>query len=389
MILDRDRNFPLRRDPIAVIDASRYHLEGMQPAVFSVPGQTRERGQSLVGNCFVHPVIDYAFVGGAITIPIFLALYFFPTLTPKDAGITVRSFLLINGAHFAASTVRLYTKPGAKQDFPFLSWGFPILCLAAVGVGLWSPWAGRNLTALYFTWSPYHYAAQTYGLAVMYAMRSGARLDNRDKWQMWWVCLLPFLFAFITSNQGGLSWFVSRAQIAAIPSLSPLYRGLVGLVTAAVFLLPVSLFWQLHRMRGRNVPVISLLLQITNGIWWLGTSYLDAWWWTAMFHSLQYLIIAVSQYVKDQTNRVGVKKRPPLVHAGAFYGMSFSVAVLLFFIVPLIYVPLGFGATQAFVMMTIVINLHHFIVDGFVWRSQPRKKALDGGFANSQKVAVA
>ena len=361
----------------------------MQAALVSA-GPARARAQSLVGNCFVHPIIDYAFVGGAITIPIFLMLLLFPSLTPNDAGITVRSFLLINGAHFAASTVRLYTKPGAKREFPFLSWGFPIVCLAAVGVGLWSPWAGRNLTALYFTWSPYHYAAQTYGLAVMYAMRSGARLDNRDKWQMWWICLLPFLFAFITSSEGGLSWFVPRERIMAIPSLYVLYRGLVGVVTVAVFLLPLSLFWQLHRMRGRNVPVISLVLQITNGIWWLGTNYLDAWWWTAMLHSLQYLIIAVSQYVKDQTNRAGVKARPPLVHAGAFYGMSFGVAILLFFVVPLIYVPLGFGATEAFVMMTIVINLHHFIVDGFVWRSRPQKQAVSsGGIADSQNVAGA
>lgn len=347
----------------------------------------RERGQSLLGNCFVHPVVDYAFVGGAVTIPIFLALYFFPALTPNDSGITVRSFLLINGAHFAASTVRLYTKPGAKQDFPFLSWGFPVVCLAAVGVGLWSPWAGRNLTALYFTWSPYHYAAQTYGLAVMYAMRSGARLDVRDKWQMWWVCLLPFLFAFITSREGGLAWFVPPGRIAAIPALDLLHRALIGVVTIAVFLLPLSLFWQLHRMRGRKVPVISLLLQITNGIWWLGTSYLNAWWWTAMLHSLQYLIIAVSQYVKDQTNRVGARSRPPLVHAGAFYGMSFAVALVLFFVVPLIYVPLGFTAASAFVMMTIVINLHHFVVDGFVWRSKPRAAAT--GSTSPQNIPVA
>jgi len=329
---------------------------------------------TLLGRCFINPLIDYSLVAGAITIPIFIAIYFIPGLTPAvDGPITLRSFLLINGSHFAASTLRLYTKPGAKKAFPFLSWGFPVICLLAVGWGLARPAVGSNLTALYFTWSPYHYAAQTYGLAVMYAMRSGARLDQRDKWQMWWVCLLPFLYSFITSKQGGLSWFVSHDLIAKLPALSAAYQGLVGLVTVGIFLLPVSLFWQLRRMRGRNVPLSSLTLQITNGIWWLGTDYLNGWWWAAMFHSLQYLIIVVVQHVKEQmarTDKSGPLHRP-LVYGGGFYGISFVLAIFLFFVVPLIYVPFGFTATQSFIMMTVVINLHHFVVDGFIWRTRP------------------
>jgi hypothetical protein len=278
---------------------------------------------------------------------------------------------LFNGAHFAASTVRLYTKPGARRDFPFLSYGFPLLCLGAVWAGLYWPTLGTHLSHLYFTWSPYHYAAQTYGLAVMYAMRSGARLDQRDKTQIWWVCLLPFLYALITSKEGGLAWFVSRETLASIPALWMLYRSALAAVTIGVFLLPLSLFWQLHRMRGRNVPLITLVLQVTNGVWWLGTDYLNGWWWTAMFHSIQYLIIAVVRHIHEQTTRAdGKASRQGAFALGAtFYGVSFVLGVFLFFVVPLAYVPLGFDATKSFTMMMIIINLHHFIVDGFVWRA--------------------
>ena len=334
--------------------------------------------KALVGRCFMHPAVDYLLVGGGITIPIFIAIYFFPALTPATNGpITLRSFLLINGAHFAASTVRLYTKPGAKEEFPFLSWGFPVICLIAVGMGLYWPTLGRHLTALYFSWSPYHYAAQTYGLAVMYAMRSGAKLDLRDKAQIRWVCLLPFLYALLTSKDGGLSWFVSHEWIASVPTLSVIYSGAVGLVTVGIIALPLSLFWQLHRLRGKNVPLIVLLLQATNGIWWLTTDYLSAWWWTAMLHSLQYLIVVVAMHVKEQMARTNVSGRfhKPVYYGASFYGLSFLVAVFLFFLVPLAYVPMGFDATQAFVMMTVVINLHHFIVDGFIWRNKPVVKA--------------
>ena len=344
--------------------------------------------KTLVGRCFMHPAIDYLLVGGGITIPIFAAIYFFPVLTPAiDGPFDLKSFLLINGAHFAASTVRLYTKKGAKEEFPFLSWGFPVICLIAVGLGLYWPLLGSNLTALYFTWSPYHYAAQTYGLAVMYAMRSGAKLDQRDKTQIWWVCLLPFLYALLTSKDGGLSWFISPATIAATPVLATVHSGLVALVTVGIIALPFSVFWQLHRMRGRKVPLISLLLQITNGIWWLTTDYLSAWWWTAAFHSIQYLIIVVMIHVQEQMARTDVTHRwhNPLFYGGTFYGLSAVVAGILFFIVPLAYVPLGFGAPQALVMMTVVINLHHFIVDGFIWRTKPAPR---GPTTNTPQTAV-
>ena len=344
--------------------------------------------KALVGRTFMHPVIDYLLVGGGITLPIFAAIYFFPALTPAvDGPFDIRSFLLINGAHFAASTVRLYTKKGAKEEFPFLSWGFPVICLISVAGGLYWPLVGSNLTALYFTWSPYHYAAQTYGVAVMYAMRSGARLDQRDKMQMWWVCLLPFLYALLTSKDGGLSWFISPATIAATPGLSTVHTGLVWLVTVGVIALPFSLFWQLHRMRGRKVPLISLLLQMSNGIWWLTTDYLSAWWWTAAFHSIQYLIIVVMVHIQEQMARTDANPRlhSPLFYGGTFYGLSTVVAGILFFLVPLAYVPLGFGAAQALVMMTVVINLHHFIVDGFIWRTKPMPR---GPSATTTQPAV-
>jgi hypothetical protein len=331
------------------------------------------RGDSLLGRPIVNPVVDYLFLGGAITIPIFIVTYFFPRLVPTNADLTLRTFIVFNGAHFGASTLRLYTKPGAKKEFPLLSFAFPVFCLVVVGFGLWSPFIGRNITALYFTWSPYHYAMQTYGLAVMCSMRSGAKLDSRDKTQMWLVCLLPFLFAVLTSPDGGLAWFVSRQWLATVPVLMFLYRTAVTVVTAATFLLPISLFWQLHRRRGKRVPLIALVLQLTNAMWWLGTTYLNAWFWTAMLHSIQYLVIVVERHVAEQMARPARRSVPhnPVVYALGFYGLSFVLGVILFFVIPLAYVPFGFAATQSFTMMTWVINLHHFIVDGFIWRTKP------------------
>ena len=229
----------------------------MAESVAEVPTSiAQSRRSAVVGRTFVNPFVDYMFVGGGITIPIFAALFFFPQLSPISDGIPYGVFIAINGAHFAASTVRLYTKPDARTDYPLVSWVLPVICFAVVGLGLYWPRVGGHIKALYFTWSPFHYAAQTYGLAVMYAMRSGARLDAREKWQIWWVCMLPFVYAFFTAQTGGLFWFVSRAGLMSIPAASALYGWTVRLLSVCVLLLPLSLFWQFHRVRGKNVPLI-------------------------------------------------------------------------------------------------------------------------------------
>jgi len=205
-----------------------------------------------IGRTHLHPAIDYLLVGGGVTIPIFIAIYFYPGLTAASTATSLNTFLVFNGAHFAASTVRLYTKRGAKEEFPFLSWGFPLVCLVVLAVGLSWPVLGRNLTNLYLSWSPYHYAAQTYGIAVMYAMKSGARLDDQDKRQIWWVCLLPFLYALAAlaisfSGAGAFSFdALFGLTFAAEPHLA-LTLNVLAVIGAAVTL----------SVRRRNVPSLS------------------------------------------------------------------------------------------------------------------------------------
>jgi hypothetical protein len=331
---------------------------------------------NLVGRMFINPPVDYMFVGGAITLPLFAALFLWPSLNPfADGDVSYTLFFGINAAHFAASTVRLYTKPGARHELPFLSWGFPVLCAVAVGVGLQWPRLGEQIKALYFTWSPYHYAAQTYGLALMYAVRSGARLEARDKSHIWWVCMLPFAYAFVVAGSGGLFWFVSRDVVMATPLLARAYTTLAWTLRLMVLLLPLSLFWQLHRTGSRQLPLISLLLQISNGIWWVATDYVNAWIFTSMLHSVQYLIVVIARYAEEQTRTVpsAERLRAFLLHGTAFYGFSLAVALMLFIVAPALYAAIGFAAAPAYAMTIYVINIHHFVVDGFIWKSAPKR----------------
>jgi len=65
---------------------------------------------------------------------------------------------------------------------PFLKMLLPLIALGVITLCMFyaDTW-GSNLRALYFTWSPYHYAAQAYGLSVMYCYRSGCQLGVANK----------------------------------------------------------------------------------------------------------------------------------------------------------------------------------------------------------------
>src|SRR6266851_9438867 len=83
-----------------------------------------------LGKMFVNPLFDYLLVGGLLSWLGGAIVY--------SAGIRYNEadlfwvLLVSNWAHFAASTVRLYTKPDAVRTWPFLTLAFPVVTIAVV-----------------------------------------------------------------------------------------------------------------------------------------------------------------------------------------------------------------------------------------------------------------
>ena len=89
----------------------------------------------LSGRHFVHPLFDTLVIGAGLSLPV-LAVVLYSAHIPGLRGLTpfFASFgesallpwaiLIFTGTHFAASTVRLYTKPEAVGKLPFLALGF-------------------------------------------------------------------------------------------------------------------------------------------------------------------------------------------------------------------------------------------------------------------------
>jgi hypothetical protein len=267
----------------------------------------------------------------------------------------------------AASTVRLYSRQDGFQSFPFLTMVLPLVSIAVLSVAMLAPGTlGQNLQALYLTWSPYHYAAQAYGLALMYAYRSGSSFGTGERLWLRLSCLCPFLFAFVGASDGGLGWLVP-AWLLALPIAESLRDAATTGLRAVSFLLPAGLcLWMLRGPRPR-LPLLSLLIVVTNGIWWITLTYMEAFVWATIFHGLQYLSISIIFHVRERLQAPG-NATPWWGHALRFYVASLALGFVLFQVWPYGYVLLGFTLAQSVLLVAAVINIHHFIVDAYIWR---------------------
>ena len=323
----------------------------------------------LIGRSFIHPVADYLLIGGAASLIVFAALLAIPGSDALASSALVAWLVLLsNSAHFASSTVRLYTKPNAFTDLPFLTMGLPLVTLGLLALSLqFADTIGYHLQALYLTWSPYHYAAQAYGLSVMYCYRSGCALAADEKRLLWWVCMLPFFHTFLFGQGTGLNWLLPDAARAATPDAAvSVIMALHAALPVIGFLAPLALFAKLWQSKTGTMPLISLLIIVSNGVWWFLMMPIDAFIWSSIFHGIQYLSIVLIFHYRDQSKADG--DRSWLYHVATFYGACLLLGYGLFNCLPLAGSLFGYGPVESLILVAALINIHHFYVDGYIWR---------------------
>ena len=329
------------------------------------------RAEQIAGRTFGPRAIDYLLIGGGLSLLFTVAVVANPRDTPLISYTLLPYLILLsNAAHFAASTVRLYTKPGTMKSLPFLTMAFPLVVIALVTLSIFdAPRLGPQLRSFYLTWSPYHYAAQAYGIAMVYSYRSGCRIGATDKRLLFWVSMLPFLYNFITGPDVGVGWLVP-ASIRDSAGFASLRGSLGQLLLVLAVATPILLYAKIWRSKSGPLPLISLMSIVSNGVWFLVLGPLDAFVYATVFHGIQYMAIVVIFHMRDQAARPN-NRHGKLYHAVSFYAMSLALGYGLFNCLPLAYVFAGFGRVEATLLVVAAINIHHFIVDAFIWRLRP------------------
>ena len=315
---------------------------------------------------FVNPAFDYLLIAGGLSLLFGLGMW--AVNLHRSLGAWLATLIIVaNGAHFAASTVRLYTRPGVTRALPLLTLGFPVIAVLAVTAAIMLPEPlGLYLFSIYVVWSPYHYSAQAYGLAVMYGYRAGVALAAGAKRTIWIACLVPFVWTLL-QTQGGVADVLRWWRMSSTGTVEYARTSASNVLTVFILLAPILLVLWLRARHGAALPLISVVTIASNAVWWTLFNFFDAFLWATVFHGVQYLAIVTIFHVKDRM-RDPANRRGVTWHAATFYVACVVIGYVLFNLWPFAYSRAGYDLLKSSLLVSAAVNIHHFVVDAYIWR---------------------
>lgn len=321
------------------------------------------------------PALDLLVGCGAWSLPLLAGTY----LLQRDHGPAVAfAFYLLavfcNNPHYMATIHRAYHTAGDFRKYRFFTVYVTVLLgltvvLAHTVPGLF-PW----VVTLYLTWSPWHYTGQNFGIAQMLARRAGAPPDPAARHLLYASYAASYAVWFLTlhTTREGDPYFLSLG-LPERPSLVLQLLGMVAFLGCAG-----AAFARL----ARHVPLRALsgplVLSATQLLWFVapaalartGAVALPASYFSAgalaFMHCAQYLWIT-SYYARREQAAPG--PAAPAFRFGRYYLGLVVGGIALFVPGPwLASRVFGHDFVESFLIFMALANLHHFILDGAIWK---------------------
>lgn len=293
---------------------------------------------------------------------------------------------VVNGVHFSATNYRLYHSRSNISQYPLTAVLVPILVLAGAAAALALPESvAPYYVKLFLLWSPYHYSGQTLGISLIYGRRSGFDFGRRER-----LALSGFIFgSFVAStarSEAGIrpiDFFGITSPSLGIPVWFAQAALAFMLLCGAAFTV-LAMRWS--RETGRPVPLMVVLPAAAQFVWFIPGPGLPSYYeMVPFFHGLQYLLIAWFMQLKEREAAVLEPAAGFLTRETLRWGLGNLAGYgLLFYAFPKSLAaasgkPLLFAAPVAIA----AVQLHHFFVDGVIWklRRAPVGEALTGRLA--------
>jgi hypothetical protein len=341
----------------------------------------RDAPQLVPRRAMLHPWIDTLCVGAAsIGFIVAWAVFDFDVSSANALSRVYFINYLINAPHFMASYRLLYGSPDKRRRYPGVAWWVPALLAAWAVIGLvvyrenpvWTE-ALFGAAAVSLSW---HYTGQTWGMMASFAYVNGfhftpgeRRLVRANLWALtgfhvvWAVVVMRKIFA----APGDGVPLLSDAQAMA------LYRASWAIAAASAVLGVAGLVLWSQRLR-RLPPVRVWVPWVATHLWYvlLGREP-AALFWVQNAHALQYLVFPMrAELNRTAATAPATGARPPALRLLRYYGFVLALGLAVLWLLPwLARTQRGFvGLAGLPVELTIVsfVNLHHYFIDGVVWK---------------------
>jgi hypothetical protein len=324
---------------------------------------------------FVGPFVDFMMMGG-------LSLACLPLLVQLGENGTrqmsshietgvIALWWVVNWPHFSATNYRLYHSRANISQYPITALAIPPLVVAVTIASFLSPAAvAPFFVKLVIIWSVYHFSGQALGLTMIYARRAGVPIGDLERRALLYFLLATFLarVAWDESGTGQRSYFMLQHPRLGIPEWVGSALALGALACAVVFLVR---FFRTCMAAKRPVPAIVLLPAICHFIWFVPgwrSDYFAA--YVPFFHSLQYMLIAWAMQLKEKMDSDGIAPSRVYVLRESVRWLSINLVGggVLFFVLPRLCALTGAPLPFAFAVVASAVQLHHFFVDGVIWK---------------------
>ena len=304
-------------------------------------------------------------------------------LTPSHAHAWAVAFyalaVVFNYPHFMATEYRAYRSQQDFQKYKFFTLHLTVL-LALTGVLAHTfprlvPW----IFTLYICWSPWHYTGQNYGLLSMFVRRGGATLEVVERRWLRAAFLASYLMLLASFETGGSSDPLILSLGLPATFTVPL-RAVLGVCFAVC---AFAAFRGLIRRAGLRPMVAPLTLLLTQFLWFVLPTMIELWapyqipqtryssGILAVLHSAQYLWI--TSYYQQRDARAAGQASWRL---SAYWIALIAGGIALFIPGPwLVSYVFHFDFSTSFLIFTALVNIHHFLLDGAIWKLRDSRVA--------------
>jgi hypothetical protein len=311
-------------------------------------------------------------------VPVLLACGYLTGVEAWPLGLTVAFGMLINAPHYGATVLRVYGDRASRVKYRFFALHATVALVLIFAIAVRSVWLASVLITIYVTWSPWHFAGQNYGLALMFLRRRGVEVDAVTKrfFHLSFVLSAALAMLAIHSHSGEYSVMLPTLNASGAPGLialgiptQALYVLFAIIATSCVTCLALAA-WRLAPTGSAWAHTPAWILVCTQALWYvvpvlsLNANHRlpFAAVWISTAHSLQYLW--VTAYYAERS--------PARERSSRFLFKALAAGTAVTILPTLLFSPdlLGKMPWDAGLAMTAfsIVNIHHFILDGAIWK---------------------
>ena len=285
-----------------------------------------------------------------------------------------------NNPHYMATIYRAYGRRENFEKYRFFTIYITMIVLMTIIVAHSFPLFFPLVWTIYLIWSPWHYTGQNYGIAMMFVRRGGINPDPKERNLLHYSFIASYICWLVDMQSSGMVdpyvLNLGIPQDVAVPLRS---------ILLVIFL--VCGVWSLVSM-SRNGEARKLLpatvLLMTQFLWFLApgiikfmtggnltpTTYAGG--VLAFMHCTQYLWITSYYTKKEMVVTQGKDQRG--WSPWRYYAILFIGGAALFLPGPwLVSYVFNFDYMKSYLIFFSLVNLHHFILDGAVWKLRDKR----------------